>query len=251
MVLTTHAHIYTCSAGEHVQLSRRIIERHKIHCTTPENMTLKSRSLKAVAIGANNYASFAVDQNGDVWAWGLNNMGQTGTGFDDPEDNTVPQPKKVAGLSRGELNGATVTSISGGEHHTLFLTSAGEVYACGRATAGQLGLPPTHSARQSNPDEKHLDGIVPKPTLVPFPDPASDDPVVYISVGIHNNLAVTRAGALYSWGQGTQGELGAGSDEEIHVPTVVVRKEGGSWKAIAASCGGQHSMGLFRKKTAA
>ena len=252
VVLTTHGNIYTWGAGEQGQLGRKIIERRKIHGTTPEKVTLKSRSLKAVAVGAGNYASFAVDQNGSVWAWGLNNMGQTGTGFENPmEDNMVPQPKLVVGLSREELNGATVTSIVGGEHHTLFLTSAGEVYSCGRATAGQLGLPRTHPARQSNPDEPHLEGMVPTPTLVPFPEPASEDPVVYISAGTHNNLAVTRAGALFSWGQGTQGELGVGGDGEIHVPTMIVRKEGGSWKAIAAACGGQHSMGLFRKKAAA
>ena len=252
VVLTTHGNIYTWGAGEQGQLGRKILERRKINGTNPEKVTLKNRSLKAVAIGAGNYASFAVDQNGSVWAWGLNNMGQTGTGFDDPaEDNMVPQPKQVLGLSREELDGATVTSIAGGEHHTLFLTSAGEVYACGRATAGQLGLPPSHHARQSNPEEKHLEGMVPKPTLVPFPEPATVDPVVYISAGTHNNLAVTRGGALFSWGQGTQGELGVGGDEEVHTPQMIVRKEGGSWQAIAASCGGQHSMGLFRKKVAA
>ena len=56
-------------------------------------------------------------------------------------------------------------------------------------------------------------------------------------------------GALYSWGEGEQGELGLGEDEtEASTPQVVVRKEGNSWQAVTAACGGQHCLGLFKKR---
>ena len=46
------------------------------------------------------------------------------------------------------------------------------------------------------------------------------------------------------------GELGLGDDDldEQKTPAVVVRKEGGSWAAVDASCGGQHCLALLRNK---
>lgn len=195
-------------------------------------------------MGAGNYNSFAVDDKGNVWGWGLNSMGQTGTGFEDEEEDAqVPQPERVVGLSKEELGGATVVQIVGGEHHTLFLTSDGRVFACGRSNGGQLGLPNNHAAFK---EPAHA-GMVAVPTLVPFPD--NDDPVIHISAGTHNNMAVTTSGALYAWGEGNQGELGIGEEMEATTPTVIVRREGGSWKAVAVACGGQHTLGLFKKKS--
>lgn len=249
VVLTTSGSIYTWGAGEQGQLGRKIIERRKIHGTTPEKVSLHLRSRKANVIGAGNYNSFAVDSEGTVWGWGLNNMGQTGTGFRSEEsDSQVLLPSEVVGLDPENLSGATVVQIVGGEHHTLFLTSDGRVFACGRSNGGQLGLPDDHPAFQ---DPEHP-GMVAVPTLVPFP-PAEDDeadPIVHISAGTHNNMAVTASGALFTWGEGNQGELGIGEDTDAKTPTMIVRRRGGSWRAVAAACGGQHSIGLFRKRTA-
>ncbi|KAF9054974.1 RCC1/BLIP-II [Hymenopellis radicata] len=241
VVLTTHGNIFTWGAGEQAQLGRKVLERRKIHGTVPEKVTLATRGRKGKVIGAGVYHSFAVDDDGDVWGWGLNTMGQLGTGYETEDDSQVQLPKKVRRLSAQDLNGATVVQIVGGEHHTLFLTSNGKVYACGRCNAGQLGLP--DDALQN---AEHGD-FLPEPVHVPFPDKEADDPVVYISTGVHNNLAVTKDGAMYCWGQGTQGELGV-TDVEVKIPRVVVRREGGAWAAVKVSCGGQHTLGLFRKK---
>ncbi|KAF9478168.1 RCC1/BLIP-II [Pholiota conissans] len=224
LVLTTHGNIYSWGAGEQAQLGRKVMERRKIHGTVPEKVTLGTRSRKATTVGAGSFHSFAVDDKGDVWGWGLNSMGQTGTGWESSEDSVVQLPKKVIGLSKHDLDGDVVVQIEGGNHHTLFLTNLGRVYACGRSSAGQLGLPEDHPAfkDQIDPD------FVPEPQLVPFPDP--EDPVVQISVGVHNNAAVTKGGALYTWGQGVQSELGLGDEEEVRTPRVV------------------HTVGLFRKK---
>lgn len=246
VVLTTHGNIFTWGAGEQGQLGRKVLERRKIHGTMPEKIVLHSRTRKAVAVGAGNYTSFAVDEQGDVWAWGLNNMGQTGTGFTSAaSDSEVGLPKKVVGLSKAELDGDHVVQIAGGEHHTLFLTASGKVYACGRSNGGQLGLPDDHPAFQDR-DENHQD-LVEVPTLVPFPD--DDDPVVHISAGIHNNMAITKDGALYTWGTGPQSELGVVGESQVNTPKMIVRRDGGAWAAVTGSCGGQHTLALLRKKT--
>jgi regulator of chromosome condensation len=241
LVLTTHGNIYTWGAGEQSQLGRKVLERRKIHGTVPEKVTLGNRSRKAVKIGAGSFHSFAIDERGDVWAWGLNSMGQTGTGWESSDDSVVQLPQKVKRLSKEELGGDVVVQIAGGNHHTLFLTSEGKVYACGRSNAGQLGLEDDDVAFKDRIDPD----FVPEPVLVTFPDP--DDAIVNISSGLHNNMAITKSGALYCWGQGMQGELGV-PDEEVRTPRIIVRKEGGSWTAVSISCGGQHTLGLFRKK---
>ncbi|KZT24604.1 RCC1/BLIP-II protein [Neolentinus lepideus HHB14362 ss-1] len=245
LVLTTHGNVYTLGAGEEGQLGRKVIQRRKIHGTAPEKIVLGSRTRKAKVVGAGNNASFAVDEKGVVWGWGLNTMAQTGTGYSNAIiDSEVHSPKEVIGVSKEELgDNDEVVQIAGGDHHTLFLTAKGKVYACGRSNDGQLGLAEDHPAFK---DREH-DNFLSVPTLITFPDPS--DPVVQVSAGTHNNLAVTAGGALYAWGAQTQGELGIGDGEEALTPTVVVRKEGGSWSAQAVSCGGQHTIALFRKKT--
>lgn len=242
LLLTTGGHIYALGAGEEGQLGRRVLERRKIHGTMPEKVVLGVRQRKAVVIGAGNNHSFAVDENGDTWAWGLNSQGQTGTGLDDPNtDSEVHSPKKVIGLSKAELNGARVVQIAGGNHHTLFLTSEGQVYACGRADDGQVGLAEDHPAFEGRENK----GFMPTPTLITFPD--MNDPIVQVSAGIDGNMAATEAGVLYTWGAQLQGELGLKDETGARTPEVVVRKDG-PFAAVAVSCGGQHSVALLRKR---
>ncbi|KAH9846083.1 RCC1/BLIP-II [Lenzites betulinus] len=245
LLLTTLGNIYTLGTGEEGQLGRRVIERRKISGTAPEKIVLGTRARKAVIIGAGNNHSFAVDEDGNAWGWGVNSKGQTGTGVSDVNiDKEVHAPKRVIGLGKNELDGATVTQIAGGDLHTLFLTSDGRVFACGLSEEGRLGLADDDAAFK---DRQYSD-FLPEPVHVKFPDP--NDPVVHIAVGTNNNIAVTAGGAMYSWGRQVVGELGLGdSDLDFQkTPAVVVRKEGGKWAASYASCGGQHCLALLRSK---
>ena len=237
LVLTTTGNIFSWGAGEQGQLGRKILERRKIHGTNPERVVLGARGRRAVAVGAGSFHSFAVDEEGTVWGWGLNSAGQTGTGINLADSDSIVQtPRRVLGL-----DGIQIVEICGGDLHTLFLSADGRVFACGRSDSAQLGLPLEHPAMA---DVDHLM----EPVHVPFPDSHEDDPVVHISAGTRFNAAVTRGGAMYAWGEGAQGEVGIVDQERVQTPTVVVRRSGGSWAAIDVSCGGQHSLGLFRKR---
>ncbi|OBZ73197.1 Protein pim1 [Grifola frondosa] len=243
VLLTTHGDVYTLGAGELGQLGRRVVSRRLIRGTVPEKVVLGARRRRAVVVGAGGDHSFAVDAEGDTWGWGKNSQGQTGTGMrKGGVDQIVPSPKRVIGLNKSELGGATVVEIAGGNQHTVFLTSDGRVYACGIADSGELGLADDDTALVDCP----FVGCLPEPALVRFPD--DDDPVVHVACGTFNNLAVTKDGALYAWGRNTCHQLGTGKDGDAKVPTVVVRREGGAWAAMAASCGGQHSLALLKKK---
>jgi regulator of chromosome condensation len=237
LVLTTTGTIFSWGAGEQGQLGRKILERRKIHGTTPERVVLGARGRRAITVGAGSFHSFAVDEEGTVWGWGLNSAGQTGTGINRADSDSIVQtPRRVLGL-----DGTQIVEISGGDLHTLFLSANGRVFACGRSDSAQLGLPLDHPAMA---DTDH----VVEPVHVPFPESHEDDPVVHISAGTRFNAAVTRGGAMYAWGEGAQGEIGIVNEDRVQTPTVVVRRSGGSWAAIDVSCGGQHSLGLFRRR---
>jgi regulator of chromosome condensation len=237
LALTTTGTIFSWGAGEQGQLGRKILERRKIHGTNPERVVLGARGRRATAVGAGSFHSFAVDEEGAVWGWGLNSAGQTGTGINRADSDSIVQtPRRVLGL-----DSIRIVEIAGGDLHTLFLSADGRVFACGRSDSAQLGLPPDHPAMA---DTDH----VVEPVHVPFPDSHEDDPVIHVSAGTRFNAAVTRNGAMYAWGEGAQGEVGIVDQERVQTPTVVVRRSGGSWAAINVSCGGQHSLGLFRKR---
>jgi len=202
------------------QLGRKIIGRRLLNSTRPDPLHLR----KIVVVGAGSFHSFAVDADGHVYAWGLNQYGQLGLEIED--ETIVWTPTLVPSLSPLELgNDARVTQISGGEHHTLFLLSDGRVYAAGRFDSSQLGLAPDHPATKKMEEQNRV--YISTPARVFFPPEASADrpnpelpaykasdddqvinPIVKISVGGRASLAVSKSGHVYSWGYGASCQVG-------------------------------------------
>lgn len=234
--------MYVWGNGQQAQLGRKIIERRKVNGLAPERLAL--RRIKYVAAGS--YHSFAVTDLGVVYAWGLNNLRQTGV---DEEmggaGEIVWEPTEITALNPNNLGGKTVIKISGGEHHTLFLLNDGTVYGCGRCDGSELGLASDHPsmlvpAESSDSDadsttassRSHSQATyISTPVLIPFPPPPTIDdlnpahprlahldppynPIVRISAGTRHNLAVSLFGHAYSWGLGRVGQLGQGKGVE-------------------------------------
>lgn len=220
-----------------------------------------TRTRKALVVGSGQETSFAVDDRGDVWAWGSNNYGMLGIGLHESElvggkdaEPKVELPMRVDTLSMGELDhGETVIQIVGGERHSLFLTSNGRVFSCGAIDDGQVGLADDHPGLFHESGEKRK--FVSVPALVSFPvaDASTPPPfILQISANLRFSLAVSDDGTLWSWGFAPSGELGLGTTVDIcHVPTVVssrdVELKGEKWLATRVSCGSQHSVGLFKR----
>lgn len=197
--------MYTWGAGQSAQLGRRIIERRKINGLSPERLALRN----IVLIGTGSFHSFAVNQNGIVYAWGLNMSGQTGISPErGGDEGIIWQPTAVDALSPEMLDGRKVVQITGGEHHSLFLLDDGTVMGCGRCDEHQVGLADDHPAmvelqgrkaaakeaaeeaqnnRPADADAKgdeeepspsgNIEECIPEPVVIPFPPPptAGDD----------------------------------------------------------------------------
>jgi alpha-tubulin suppressor-like RCC1 family protein len=167
-----------------------------------------SSSVTAIAGGADH--SLAV-QNGDVYAWGLNNYGQLGN--NSTFNSSVPVA--VSGLSSG------VSAVACGEYHSLAVQNGG-VYSWGYNGQGQLGNNTT------------IDSSVPVAVS------GLSSGVTAIAGGYGHSLAVQNGG-VYAWGDNTYGDLGNNSTTNSSVPVAV----SGLSSGVTAIAGGYgHSLAV-------
>jgi len=160
--------------------------------------------------------SFALarKQDGSLWSWGANSVGQLG-------DGTTSVPRETP--ARVTLpNGATATHIAAGSSHALVLLADGSVYAWGLNNSGQLGLG---------------DGI-PRalPTKVTLPAAA-----ISIAAGTIHSLAVLDDGRVFAWGDNTLGQLGNGG----RLPALDPVEVPGITGAVSVAAGIGHSLALL------
>ena len=183
----------------------------------------KKNGPRFLDIHAGEHNSFAVaSEDEGVYVWGLNHRGQLGTG----DITTKYVPEKVPedwlwGWNQGNKDHSSL-DIAGGSAHSL-VCNKGKVYAMGTNEYGQLGLKDKKESFQ--------------PTEVREVSNART-----VICGGRCSLAVTSLGEVYSWGIGSNYQLGCGLDEEdVYSPTKMQGKNLEGRKIISASSGGQHT----------
>lgn len=140
--------------------------------------------------------SLALDSEGKLWAWGLNEDGQLGDGTNDSQ--TTPVAVQINALT-------TITAVDCGGDHSMALDSLGRVWAWGYNGDGELGGGTTEN--NSN---------VP----VPVPVPNLTD-IIAISAGGEYSIALSSDGSVLTWGANSDGQLGNGNTDQNSVPTKI------------------------------
>ncbi|TVY43384.1 Protein pim1 [Lachnellula subtilissima] len=229
VALDSNGKAYTWGAGEQNQLGRRIIERTRYASLTPCRLALSK--IKQVASGA--FHSFAISENGLVYAWGSNNFGQTGIVDRAGEsDAVIPRPIIVESLRPYKIR-----EITGGEHHSIACTDDGKLLVWGRCDEGQAGFKLENLAEQDLLfDSRGKPRILLKPTLV------SGIHAVSVAAAIDNSIAVTAEGKAYSWGFSANYRTGLGTDETVKEATLLAKGDIANRKITFAGCGGQFSI---------
>jgi alpha-tubulin suppressor-like RCC1 family protein len=146
-----------------------------------------------VAIGWDQ--ELALTSTGSVYAWGLNRYGELGIGSTEKFGDVPVQVTFPAGV--------VIASIATGAYQSLALSTAGQIYAWGQNTYGQLGTGTT-----TNSD-------VPLPVALPGGIP------VALAGGDKDSFAVTQSGAVFAWGDNTYGQLGNGTFTASDTPALV------------------------------
>lgn len=136
LALTRTGNVYAWGSGHHGELGRRLVYRHRFESLTPRTISLPKNAI--VRIFAGFYHSFAIDQKGRVWAWGLNNFCQAGIPTSVEEGSVenlhISHPVEVK-----TLEGIDVRLMAGGLHHSIACTGDGRVLVWGRCDDSQMG----------------------------------------------------------------------------------------------------------------
>ncbi|KAJ4935916.1 hypothetical protein JOQ06_017443 [Pogonophryne albipinna] len=174
--------------------------------------------IPVIQIACGNSHSLALTKGGDVFSWGSNSHGQLGLG---KEVSLQFVPDLVCALT-----GVAVTQVTAGATHSLFLTLPGLVYCCGANKSGQLGL--------NRVDEKGRFNICMVPALRPLG-------VSFIRCGEAHSAVLTKDGKVFTFGEGSYGQLGHNSSDNELKPRQVDGLDG---PASHISCGRRHTLVL-------
>ncbi|MDR2081388.1 MAG: hypothetical protein LBP54_05825 [Campylobacteraceae bacterium] len=170
--------------------------------------------LKTVIAGSDY--SFALSDNGKVYAAGDNYYGQLGL-------RNATNRKTFTEVA--ELNDKNITAITAGYYHSLALSDNGKVYAAGYNYYGQLGLGDNVSRNVFT----EVTDLVGKN-------------IVAVSAKGDFSLALSKDGKVYAAGRNDNGELGLGDKINRNIFTKVASLN--SKNIIIISVGVVHSMAL-------
>jgi alpha-tubulin suppressor-like RCC1 family protein len=146
-----------------------------------------------VGIATTFGGSFALKSNGTVWSWGHNGDGELGDG------TTINRSAPVQVLSN-------VSAIEGGQYNVVAIKYDGTTWAWGSDYYGQLG-----------------NGVTNTTSTIPIQINGLSN-LKFISSGTDFTVALKQDGNLVSWGNGSRGQLGAGSTVQSSLSPIPVLK---------------------------
>ena len=162
--------------------------------------------ITSIAVGGDTHSNLALDNSGDVWAWGYNSWGQLGDGTTTNRTSAV----QVCGI--GDTGCSThlsgVTALSTGISHALALLEDGTVVAWGRQQYGMLGNGYTIDTNVLAPTPVCDAGATP-------PCSAANNNILTnvasIAASSNNSYVVKNDGSVWAWGNSSNGSLAGSS----------------------------------------
>ncbi|KAI5361033.1 putative regulator of chromosome condensation 1/beta-lactamase-inhibitor protein II [Septoria linicola] len=231
--------VFAWGSGQQNQLGRRIVERTKTEALFPREFGLPKGPKKGItSIQTGAYHSFAIAKTGDIYAWGLNNFGETGIMDNAGQDDAVIMNPKVVKA----LQGLKITSIKGGGHHSVAATEDGDCLVWGRIDGAQTGISEEDIAKL--PDTATIKDESGRPRILAQAQKvtAIEGPVSHVTASSDHNIVITREGKAWSWGFSANYQTGQGTDDDVTVATLIDNTAVREKKLSGATSGGQFSI---------
>jgi|GEM_PF-57775 len=148
-----------------------------------------NQDLNIVQVSGGSDFSIALDDNGELWAWGKNNYGQMGQGEEfGTSDQLTPIKVYIP-------NNEKISSIATGTGHVLVLSENGNVYGWGNNATSQIGYYGYQYKDTVNAWERRIY----TPTLILEND--VNNPIVEIYAGGNSSYILRADKKIYPWGQ--------------------------------------------------
>ncbi|XP_063636757.1 probable E3 ubiquitin-protein ligase HERC4 isoform X34 [Pan troglodytes] len=174
-----------------------------------------------VAVSCGEAHTLALNDKGQVYAWGLDSDGQLGLVG---SEECIRVPRNIKSLSDIQI-----VQVACGYYHSLALSKASEVFCWGQNKYGQLGLG-TDCKKQTSPQLlKSLLGI----------------PFMQVAAGGAHSFVLTLSGAIFGWGRNKFGQLGLNDENDRYVPNLL--KSLRSQKIVYICCGEDHTAALTKE----
>lgn len=240
LALTHKGKAFIWGAGEQSQLGRRVVARTATGALVPREFGFQRKNI--VDIAAGEYCSFAVEKNGNIYAWGHNGYGQCGVDLEKNIDDIVPNPTIIE-----FLKGKDIAQIDGGNHHAIARTTNGEVLVWGRLDNYEGGMKPSDMPKDSIISHE----VTGKPLVAIKPLTIPNLKAEYVTSGADTCFVLTPEGKAYSWGFSTNYQTGLGTSEDVVEATLIDNGAVRDKKLVFAGAGGQFGVVASYKDEAA
>ena len=152
-------------------------------------------------VSSNDFSTYAISFKGKFYTWGINNLGQLGTG--DTNNYNTPQIIDVDPNQENEI-----IRHADMEFDTSFaITAEGKLYVWGWNVYGQVG---------NNQLTNQL-----TPTYIDIDPNTNNEFVVNAIVDTHSSYALLSNGNIYIWGWNAYGQIGDGNIISSLTPKIV------------------------------
>ncbi|KAG6651025.1 hypothetical protein CIPAW_06G083300 [Carya illinoinensis] len=132
---------------------------------------------------------------GNLFTWGDGDKGRLGHGDEEPK----LLPECVTALTN-----ESICQVACGHNLTVVLTTLGQVFTMGSTAYGQLGSPVADGKVPSRIEDKIADSFIDE-----------------IACGSYHVAVLTSETEVYTWGKGSNGQLGHGDYDHRNTPTLV------------------------------
>ncbi|MFP4478012.1 MAG: RCC1 domain-containing protein [Candidatus Izemoplasmatales bacterium] len=152
-----------------------------------------------IKIELGNNHSMALSKNGQVFAWGYNDLGQLGT-----DDEQVWSPINITDIF--DLSDDLIIDVEVGYNHSGILSESGRVFVFGDNSLGQLGIgsQPTNAS-----------------TPIEITNEFESGGDIYKLRFSHESSAVIGENYTYVFGYNVYGQLGLGNQDIVNTPSVL------------------------------
>ena len=200
--LDTNGNVYSCGSNydSGFNSSGQLGHGDTSHKYTPTLIQhFVDNSITISQVYAGYYHSIFLDTNGNVYSCGEGNQGRLGHG--DTSDKYTPTL-----IQYFVDEGITISQVSAGQMHNIFLATNGNVHSCGEGSSGRLG--------HGNTSDKNT------PTLIQY---FVDNTITIsqVSAGHDHSIFLATNGNVYSCGEGSFGRLGHGNTSDKNTPTLI------------------------------